>query len=162
MSETLKVGMADMKVCKAPNKLTTLGLGSCVGVVLYDPTTKISGMVHVMLPDSTKIKNNSNIAKFADTGIAATYDMMIKEGAKASKIVSKIAGGAAMFAVSADSGDIMKVGERNIEATKLTLKKMGISILAEETGLNYGRTILFDSVTGDLTIKAVGKEIKIV
>jgi len=162
MSETLKVGMADMKVCKAPDKLTTLGLGSCVGVCLYDPTTKVSGMVHVMLPDSTKIKNNSNIAKFADTGIKATYDIMIKEGAKASKIVSKIAGGAAMFAVSSESGDIMKIGERNVDATKKTLLKMGITILAEDTGLNYGRTIIFDSVTGELTIKAVGREIKTV
>jgi chemotaxis protein CheD len=54
MGETLKVGMADMKLCRPPDKLTTLGLGSCVGVVLYDTSTKISGMVHVMLPDSTK------------------------------------------------------------------------------------------------------------
>jgi len=87
---------------------------------------------------------------------------MIKEGAKASKIVSKIAGGAAMFAVSSESGDIMKIGERNVDATKKTLLKMGITILAEDTGLNYGRTIIFDSVTGELTIKAVGREIKTV
>lgn len=162
MSETHKVGMADMKTCKAPDKLTTLGLGSCVGVVLYDPSTKVSGMVHVMLPDSTKIKNNANIAKFADTGIRATYEMMLKEGARSSSIVSKIAGGAAMFTVSSDAGDIMKVGERNVEATKLNLRKMGIPILAEDTGLNYGRTIVFDSMTGELLIKAVGKDVKII
>ena len=160
MSETHKVGMADMKTCKSPDKLTTLGLGSCVGVILYDPSTKVSGMVHVMLPDSTKIKNNANIAKFADTGIKAIYDLIIKEGARPSNIVSKIAGGAAMFTVSSDSADIMKVGERNVEATKLNLKRMGIPILAEDTGLNYGRTIVFDSMTGELLIKAVGKEVK--
>ena len=162
MSETLKVGMADLKTCRPPNKLTTLGLGSCVGIILYDPGTKISGMVHVMLPDSTKIKNNSNIAKFADTGIQATYEDMLKQGATPAKIISKIAGGAAMFAVSAGAGDIMKVGERNVEATKKKLSQMKIPIVAEDTGLNYGRTIIFDSTNGDLTIKAVGKEVKVI
>ena len=67
MGNMIKVGMADLKVCKAPDALTTLGLGSCVGVALYDPVTKVSGLLHCMLPDSTQIRNNSNLAKFADT-----------------------------------------------------------------------------------------------
>ena len=69
MGNMIKVGMADMNLCHAPDAITTLGLGSCVGVVLYDPNTKIAGLVHIMLPDSTKIRNNDNCAKFADTGI---------------------------------------------------------------------------------------------
>ena len=69
MSEVIKVGMADLNVCKAPDVITTLGLGSCIGLVFYDPVSKVGGMVHYMLPDSTKVRNNSNIAKFADTGI---------------------------------------------------------------------------------------------
>ena len=69
MDEILKVVMADMKMCEPPKGLTTLGLGSCVGVVIYDVKTKVSGMIHVMLPDSTKIRNNTNRNKFADTGI---------------------------------------------------------------------------------------------
>ena len=69
MGNIIKVGMADLNVCKAPDGLTTLGLGSCIGLTLYDPVTKIGGMVHYMLPDSTKVSNNSNKAKFADTGI---------------------------------------------------------------------------------------------
>ena len=69
MGEVIKVGMADLKTAKAPNTLTTLGLGSCIGLTLYDPVTKIGGLVHYMLPDSTKLKNNTNIAKFGDTGI---------------------------------------------------------------------------------------------
>ena len=69
MGNMIKVGMADLKVCKCPDALTTLGLGSCVGVALYDPVTKVSGLLHCMLPDSTQIRNNSNVAKFADTGI---------------------------------------------------------------------------------------------
>ena len=61
MGQMIKVGMADLKVCKAPDALTTIGLGSCIGIALYDPSTKISGLAHIMLPDSTAIRNNSNI-----------------------------------------------------------------------------------------------------
>lgn len=162
MSETLKVGMADLKLCSSPDKLTTLGLGSCVGIVLYDTVTMISGMVHIMLPDSTKIRNNSNIAKFADTGIEELYRQMIQKGAKSRTIISKIAGGAMMFSFSDDTSDLMRVGERNVAATKEQLRKMNIKIHAEDTGLNYGRTIIFDSTTGMLTIRSVGKELKVI
>jgi hypothetical protein len=64
-----KVGMADLKVVKHPGSLTTLGLGSCIGICLYDPSSKTIGMAHIMLPSSKTIKNNSNTAKFADTAI---------------------------------------------------------------------------------------------
>lgn len=162
MGEVIKVGMADMKLCNAPDSLTTLGLGSCVGAVLYDPVTKVSGMVHVMLPDSTKIRNNSNIAKFADTGIKELYDRMLRAGAVSGRIVSKIAGGAKMFSYGSSDNDIMNVGLKNVEATKEMLAKLNIKILAEDTGLNYGRTIVFDSNTGDLLIRAVGKSEKVI
>ncbi len=162
MGELIKVGMADMKICNAPDSLTTLGLGSCVGTVLYDPVTKISGMVHVMLPDSTKIRNNSNIAKFADTGIWELYDRMLRKGAVSANIVSKIAGGAKMFSYSSGDNDLMNVGLKNVEATKEMLEKLKIRLLAEDTGLNYGRTIVFDSNTGNLLIRAVGKSEKII
>ena len=66
MSEVIKVGMADLNLCRDPDIITTLGLGSCIGIALYDPSTKIGGLAHIMLPDSTKMRNNSNIAKFAD------------------------------------------------------------------------------------------------
>ena len=69
MSKVIKVGMADLNVCKAPDMITTLGLGSCIGIAVYDPVTKVGGRAHIMLPDSTQMRNNSNIAKFADTGI---------------------------------------------------------------------------------------------
>lgn len=160
MCETIKVGMADMNVCKEPDQLITLGLGSCVGIVLYDTSTKVSGMVHIMLPDSTKIKNNENKAKFADTGIQELLDNMLKLGAMRSKIVAKIAGGAHMFTFGACTSDIMQVGERNVIAVKEVLGNLKIDILAEDTGLNYGRTIVFDSVSGMLKIKAIGQEDK--
>lgn len=78
MASTIKVSMADLKVAKAPDSLTTLGLGSCIGLTLYDPASKIGGLVHYMLPDSTKLRNNTNIAKFGDTGIRELYNQMIK------------------------------------------------------------------------------------
>lgn len=159
MNELIKVGMADLNVCTSPNALTTLGLGSCVGITLYDPIRKIAGLVHIMLPDSTKILNNENKAKFADTGIDALIEQMCKIGAERRALIAKIAGGAQMFAFS-NNNEMMRIGERNVEATKLKLQQLGISIKAEDTGANYGRTIEFYPETGILLIKSVGKEIK--
>ena len=157
MSETIKVGMADLNICREPDCLTTIGLGSCVGVALYDSVTKITGLAHVMLPNSKEIKNNSNIAKFADTGIAETLRLMEEAGAKRGRITAKIAGGACMFAFAMQSNDALNVGEKNVRSVKKVLEEFKIPILAEDTGLNYGRTIIIDSNTGILTIKAVGK-----
>ncbi len=162
MGQMIKVGMADLKICKAPDALTTIGLGSCIGIALYDPTTKISGLAHIMLPDSTQIKNNSNIAKFADTGIQKLYDDMIKAGANKARIVAKIAGGAKMFEFSGGADSSINVGQRNAEASKAKLKALGIRLLAEDTGANYGRTVELYSETGEYYIKAVGKIVKII
>ncbi len=71
MSKVIKVGMADLNVCKSPDIITTIGLGSCIGLTFYDPVAKIGGMVHYMLPDSTQMNSSANIAKYADTGIEA-------------------------------------------------------------------------------------------
>ena len=159
MGQMIKVGMADMNLCSAPDAITTLGLGSCVGIVLYDATKKMCGMVHVMLPDSTQIRNNQNRAKFADTGIEALLEELLKQGANRRCITAKIAGGAQMFAFSTNN-DMLRVGERNFEATKRKLAQLGIPILAEDTGLTYGRTIEFFPENGSLIIKAVGKAVK--
>ncbi|MGB7606550.1 MAG: chemotaxis protein CheD [Lutisporaceae bacterium] len=156
MGELVKVGMADMNCTKNPGILTTLGLGSCVGICLYDTSTKISGMVHIMLPSSLQIKNNSNPAKFADTGIAKLIDDMIRMGAYKNKIVSKIAGGSQMFNFSDNSSEIMRIGHRNVVATKEILNSLNIPILAEDTGGSYGRTIELYSETGKLLIKTIG------
>lgn len=161
MGEVIKVGMADLNVCKNPNIITTLGLGSCIGIALYDPVTKIGGLAHIMLPDSTKMRNNSNIAKFADTGIEELLRRVIKEGASKPRLVAKIAGGAKMFEVSGLS-DIGNVGQRNAEASKAKLKQLGIRLIAEDTGLNYGRTVELHCDTGEYYIKSVGKPLKII
>ena len=161
MGELVKVGMADLNICTPPNGITTLGLGSCVGVVLYDPSTKISGMVHVMLPDSTKIRNNDNTAKFADTGIDELIRRLVKLGANRRSFVAKIAGGAQMFAFKTNN-DMLRIGERNVEATKKKLEEESIRIISEDTGSNYGRTIEFYPETGELYVKSVGKPTKII
>lgn len=159
MGEMIRVGMADLDICLPPNSITTLGLGSCVGIVLYDPVKKISGMAHIMLPDSSKVRNNSNAAKFADTGLDELLKRVVAAGAQKTALVAKIAGGAQMFAFSSQS-DTLRVGDRNVEAVKAKLKSMGIKIVAEDTGDSYGRTIEFYPESGELLIKAVGKSVK--
>lgn len=161
MGNMIKVGMADLKVCKCPDALTTLGLGSCVGVALYDPVTKVSGLLHCMLPDSTKFRNNSNIAKFADTGIDELIHQMRLLGANENRLVAKIAGGAQMFA-NKSNNDSLRVGERNSIAVKEKLKSLHIRLLSEDCGQNFGRTVEFYSETGDYVIKAVGKPQKVI
>ena len=161
MSELIKVGMADLKLCKSPDSVTTLGLGSCVGVAIRDPQTKIGGLAHVMLPDSTAIRNNVNIYKFADTGIAELVRLMEQAGAKRSRMVAKIAGGAQMFSFQ-NKNDLVRVGQRNVEASIAKLKELKIPILAQDTGDSYGRTVIFYPETGDYVIRAVGREEKVI
>lgn len=157
MSEIIKVGMADLNTCVSPNGITTIGLGSCVGVALRDPITKVGGLAHVMLPDSTAIRNSQlNIAKFADTGIVELVRQMELLGARKARMVAKIAGGATMFGFQGRP-NTMQVGDRNVEASKLMLKKLNIPLLAEDTGLNFGRTVIFYPENGDFIIKVIGK-----
>lgn len=157
MSEIIKVGMADLNICFSPDGLTTLGLGSCVGVALRDPVTKIGGLAHVMLPDSTTIRGSTtNIPKFADTGIEELIRRMEEKGAKRSRMTAKLAGGATMFSFQ-NKSQLTCIGERNVEASKEKLFSLNIPILAEDTGKTYGRTVIFYPETGDYVIRAVGK-----
>ncbi|SDB39218.1 MULTISPECIES: chemotaxis protein CheD [unclassified Butyrivibrio] len=156
MSQIIKVGMADLNICVSPDGITTLGLGSCVGIAVRDPVTKIGGLAHIMLPDSKEIKNNSNIPKFADTGIDELIKQVVAKGANKSRLVAKIAGGAQMFAFNSGNAT-MRVGERNVAATIKKLKELGIPILAQDTGDSYGRTVIFYPENGNFVIRAVGK-----
>ena len=159
MENIVKVGMADLQTSSHPGILTTLGLGSCVGVSLYDPISKIIGMAHVMLPLSTQARNNSNEAKFADTAIVKLVGDMIKLGARKEKIVAKLAGGAQMFSFN-QSSDIMRIGSRNVAASKDKLEELKIPIISEDTGGTHGRTIELYSNDGRLLIKTIGFGLK--
>ena len=156
-SQVIKVGIAQMDVVKLPNTIRTSGLGSCVGVVLYDETQKIAGLVHIMLPDSSLSRTQSvNLAKYADTGIKALIDQLEAEGVKPFRLKAKIAGGAQMFKFTSDN-DTMRIGPRNIEAVKNELKKHKIPLIAEDVGGNSGRTIEFNLTTCKLNIRTVNR-----
>ncbi|WP_188614467.1 chemotaxis protein CheD [Lysinibacillus alkalisoli] len=153
----VKVGIAQMDVVTTPNTIRTSGLGSCVGVVLYDERKKIAGLIHVMLPDSTLGKVvPGNVAKFADTGIEAMIELLLKQGVQKFSLKAKIAGGAQMFKFSSDQSS-MRIGPRNVEAVKQALRKSGIRITAEDTGGSSGRTIEFDPETSKLMVRTVNQ-----
>ncbi|MCL2355679.1 MAG: chemotaxis protein CheD [Defluviitaleaceae bacterium] len=154
--DMIVVGMADLKATKAPGILTTLGLGSCVGIALYDAHSKVAGLAHIMLPDSTAIQNNSNKAKFADTAVVTLISEMEKLGAKKTFMKAKIAGGAQMFAFNA-TNENLRVGDRNVDATKLALAKLGIPLISSETGASFGRTVELYADGGKFLIKAIGQ-----
>jgi chemotaxis protein CheD len=159
MSEIIKVGMADLKYASSPSVLTTLGLGSCVGIALYDKKNKIAGLAHIMLPSSTQARNNYNEAKFADTAIVKLVEEMLKLGASKQLMVAKLAGGAQMFMFN-DTSELMRIGEKNVTASKEVLSNLKIPIVSEDTGGNYGRTIELYSETGKLIVKTIGHGIK--
>ncbi len=150
------VGMADLNICRAPDALTTIGLGSCVGIAIRDPVTKVGGLLHAMLPDSKVIKDNRTVEKFVDTGLEELVHRMIRSGASKSRMEAKLAGGARMFAFQRNS-DLVKVGERNVAAAKKKLQEMNIRLLAEDTGKDYGRTVIWYPENGRYVIRAVGK-----
>ncbi len=159
MSEKLVVGISDWKICKSPDSLITYALGSCVGICLYDKTTRIAGLSHIMLPDSTAITDGAKTRpKFADTAIVDMLNAMKSQGATQAGITAKIAGGAVMFKSASSQ---FNIGERNVEAVKKALSKLGIPIIAADTGLNYGRTVTFFAENGGLEVSSasMGKKI---
>ena len=156
MPELIRVGMADYKVGKAPATIISYGLGSCIGISLYDPQLKVGGLLHIMLPDSTQARGSDNPAKFADTGLPLMLKDVLAMGASKARLVAKIAGGAQMFAF-ANATDVMRVGARNAEASKKMLKELGIRLIAEDTGGTYGRTVSKNLEDGSYIVKTVNK-----
>ncbi|WP_028273268.1 chemotaxis protein CheD [Atopococcus tabaci] len=154
--EQVKVGIADYKITQAPHSLITIGLGSCVGIALYDTYNKIGGLVHIMLPDSQAFKDTSKWVKFADLAIPKVAEELSK-GTNA-KLVAKIAGGASMFQFNTNTKGL-QIGERNIEAVKQTLGELKIPLLGEHTGGNMGRTMMVDLDTFDVTVRMVNREL---
>lgn len=153
---TILIGIAELDVVKAPDKISTLGLGSCCGVTLYDKANKICGMVHVMLPSATAVSDSSNKAKFADSGILLLLERVQRAGAARAGLTAKLAGGAHMFASTSMQNNLLKVGERNVQVCREMLSKLRIPVLAEDVLGTYGRSVTFDPATGMLHIKTVG------
>lgn len=151
---TIIVGMADLRVCRSPDNLSTLGLGSCVGVCLYDCTRHIIGMAHIMLPSSNG-NTDQNRAKFADLAVVDLVNLMVRTGANKALLTAKLAGGAHMFSGSG-TNNILKVGDRNVDACVRVLNQLRIPIHATDTGGSHGRTIELISETGMLKVRRVG------
>ena len=149
------VNIAEMKIAKEPMILICIGLGSCIGVALYDPIEKIGGVAHVMLPDSKAAKSPEKIAKlakFADTAIEAMIKKMVARGANIQAMKAKIFGGANIFP-SSNPNALMMIGERNIQAVCGELIRHQIPLVAKDVGGNSGRTIYFEVATGMVTVK---------
>lgn len=159
MSQRLTIGISDWKVCKAPDILVTYALGSCVGICLYDPVSKIAGLSHIMLPDSKAITSEGTVnrMKFADTAIVDMMNKMISMGASQQKLIARIAGGAVMFETQNNK---FNIGERNINAVRKALAELKIPIVAQDVGENYGRTVFFYSQDGRVEIKSTVKGIR--
>jgi chemotaxis protein CheD len=161
ISSVVKVGIAEMNIVEPPNTIRTSGLGSCVGVVVYDSIQDVAGMVHVMLPDSSLAKSGTmNIAKYGDTAIEALVDLIVKAGGKNHLLKAKIAGGAQMFQFTSGN-EMMRIGPRNVEAVKEELKRLNIKLLAEDVGGNSGRTIEFNPKNKELMIRTVNQGVVI-
>ena len=157
MKNTVKVGIADMNIVKGEDELVTFALGSCVAICLYDAEKKIAGMAHIMLPDSKQLAaGSSQPLKFADTALLELLKVMQQQGARAAALTAKIAGGAQMFADTANS-PLGNIGGRNTQAVKAGLARFRIPIVAEDTGKDYGRTCYFDAPTGSMLIKSALK-----
>lgn len=156
MSNTVTVGISDLKVVRAPDTLVTFALGSCVGICLFDPISKVAGLSHILLPDSKQMPGNTTPMKFADSAIPMLIQKMEAMGAKQSLLKAKIAGGAQMFA-AVSNASIANIGARNVIAAKETLMRLRVPIVAEDTGSNYGRTLYFSASDFSMLIKSPKK-----
>ncbi|WP_096435387.1 chemotaxis protein CheD [Alteribacter populi] len=161
MSNIVKVSMADLNVANSPHKIRTLGLGSCVGVVIYDERKKACGMAHVMLPSSDLGKSKLNRAKYADTAIEDLLYLLMKMNVSRTRLKAKVAGGAQMFSF-ASTNEVMRIGPRNIEAVRDELRTRKIPLVGEDVGGESGRTIEFDPETAQLEVRTVNQGVKVI
>ncbi|NLB83053.1 MAG: chemotaxis protein CheD [Synergistaceae bacterium] len=156
---TLRIGIAEAEVVRTPDTITTLGLGSCVGVTLYDEKQRMGGMVHVMLPSTELARGeNFNRSKFADSAIPDLMKKLLSLGADQRRLKAKLAGGSQMFSLGGTGESLLKIGARNVEACRKALTELNIPILAEDTGGSWGRTVELFTETGLLEVRAIGKE----
>ncbi|MCH7471698.1 chemotaxis protein CheD [bacterium] len=159
--DLVRVGMAELKVGTNGDRLQALGLGSCIGLVMFDSQSHIGGLAHIMLPDSSLGRNGNPVyGKYANTGVPKLLEEVIRAGARQSCVIIKMAGGAEMFSFAGNDAPRLSVGHRNIIAVHEQLDMLGLKVNAEDVGGNHGRTLEFDLSLLRCTIKVIGKEIK--
>ena len=153
----VRVKVADYAVRRGDHVLTTIGLGSCVAIALYDGATRTGGLAHILLPSQAMSRETTNPAKFPETIVPLMLQEMRALGAGPSaRISAKIVGGASMFG-QLITGSGINVGERNVVATREVLAAAGVSLVAEDTGLDYGRSVYFHLADGRLEVRSLKK-----
>ena len=149
-----RVGIAEIKVGAAPEVLISYGLGSCLALTLHDPTLRVGGMAHTLLPAHLPGTAPPRPGKFVDTAVARLLELVLEAGARRQRLVAKFVGGANMFeAILAPGRE--QVGARNAEAARATLEAFGIPLVAEDSGGNYGRSAEFLLATGEVRVRTV-------
>lgn len=153
------VRIAHIAVAKDGGRLVAVGLGSCVAVTLYDRAKGIGGMAHILLPDPSAARDDSNPGRFASTAVPLLREALAAAGARG-PLEAKLAGGAALFGTMLGNGG-QQMGERNVEATRKVLVSLRIPILASDTGGGSGRTVSFDVTDGSLEVRSVRGGIRV-
>ncbi|HTL38158.1 MAG TPA: hypothetical protein VL326_33745 [Kofleriaceae bacterium] len=151
----LRVKVADYAVAAA-GTIVTIGLGSCVAIVLYDSDAHVGGMAHVLLPSEAMSRDRSNPAKFPSSAVPLLLNEMAVLGASVDRVRAKIAGGASMFANLIPAGGI-NIGERNVAAVREALAKASIPIVGEDTGADYGRSVYLYLCDGRVEVRSLKK-----
>ena len=149
----LRVKVADYAVGKAPIVISTIGLGSCVAIAIYDRLTRIGGMAHVLLPSEGLSRDKDNRAKFPGTAVPLLLEEMRKLGARG-PYTAKIAGGSSMFGALIPSGGI-NMGERNVVSSRQALTDAGIPLAAQDVGGDYGRSVFFHLEDGRVLVRSL-------
>lgn len=147
----VQVGIAEGAVVRRPLRLQTSGLGSCVGLVLYDETTGWCGLVHIMLARAPK-DGADRPQKYADSAVSWLVGQLTQRGVHPATLRAKMAGGSQMFAF-VGKPDMMKIGQRNIEVVREELRRLRLPVIADDVGGQIGRTICFDSLTSMLAVR---------
>lgn len=145
------VGVGEFAFCEQEEHLVCIGLGSCVGIAIWDPSNRIGGLAHAMLPRFESGRDKSNVAKYADTAVFLMVDELVERGARKCLLRAKMAGGAQMFQFA--TNDMLNIGQKNAESAREALKKEGVPVLGEDCGGNKGRTIAFCPASGSYRIQ---------
>ena len=153
------VRVADLRVGKGQDVLVTVGLGSCVAVLLYDSVTRVGGMAHILLPSPALSRADHNPAKVPQTAIPHLVDLMAREGASPRRLTGRLVGGASMFATLAAPGTI-QMGERNVVACRQVLHAQGIPLTGEAVGGDYGRTVKLRMSDGQVEVHTVAHGVR--
>ena len=147
--------VADYAVANGDAVISTIGLGSCVAIVLHDAAARVGGLAHILLPNESMSRDTENRAKFPGTAVPLLVQRMRDYGARG-PFIAKIIGGASMFGQLLPTGGI-NMGERNVEATRRALHAAGIALTAEDVGGDYGRSVFLHVATGRVHVKSLRK-----